>query len=351
MHTIFITGCSGYVGSLLVDHLSKREDVSLIVGLDKEPLPKIIQENKKLHFLQKNTADDWEGEVARYNPDIVIHTAWQIRELYGKKDTQNMWNINGSHQVFDFAFNSASVKKLMHFGSVASYGAFATNDIGYRITEKTALRKTKYLYAEEKRVSEAMLEDMYQKHIQHSDLPQVYVLRPASITGPYGRLRTKFSLQSVLQGTVNDSFVSRTISKVMSFMPVTRTWVRQFVHEDDVIGAIEHLTCESNNAQYEVYNLCPEGEVVTGKQMGEILNKKIVYIHPEIIRIVFFFAWHVTRGLVPTPRGSYKTYSYPIVVDGSKITREYGYEYKYQTREAYTTSKGQYSSIKDIKDK
>lgn len=343
MQTIFITGCSGYVGALLTDHLSKREDVDLIVGLDKEPLPKLIQENKKLHFIQKNTSSDWEDEVERYKPSIIIHTAWQIRELYGERDQQNTWNINGSHQVFDFAFSQSSVKKIIHFGSVASYGALATNSADYKITEKTALRKSSYLYAEEKRVSEVMLTDLYKKHTKdNSGVTSVIVVRPTSITGPHGRKRSNFSLQNVLSSKANDNLFSKTISKLMSFMPITQTWVRQFVHEDDVVAIVEKMSFTDIEVKYSVFNISAPGEPITGVKMSDIVHKKAIHINPEIIRIIFFIAWHISRGKIPTPKGSWKAYSYPIVVDGTKVSTTLGYSYIYSSEEALTLDKGQY---------
>jgi nucleoside-diphosphate-sugar epimerase len=346
MHTVFITGCSGYIGALLVDRLSKRQDVDLIVGLDKEPLPKLIQENKKLHFIQGNTDGDWEMEVARYKPDIVIHCAWQIRELYGASDIQTRWNINGTHQVFDFVFGSGSVRKCIHFGSVASYGAFRNNRPEFVFTEESPLRKSSYKYAEEKRISETMLTDLYQKYEDHAkQMPQIFTVRPASITGPYGKKRTKFSLQSILSGTVRDGIVSRFIARALSFTPVSSGWARQFVHEDDVCGAVEHLAFESFSTSKDVFNLCPSGEYIDGATMASILGKKPVSLPAFLYNIIFWLAWNLTRGRVPTPRGSYKTYAYPIVVDGTKITREYGYIYKYDTRQSFTTKEGLYSDV------
>ncbi len=346
MHTVFITGCSGYVGALLVDQLSKREDVDLIVGLDKAPLPALIQENKKLHFIQGNTDGDWEMEVARYKPDIVIHTAWQIREMYGQKDLQRRWNLNGTHQVFDFVFESGSVRKFIHFGSVASYGAFRNNRPEFVFSEDSELRKSSYSYAEEKRLSENMLEDMYQKYEDHnSHLPKIFTLRPASITGPYGKKRTKFSLQSVLGGTVKEGIIAKLIAKFMSFTPISSGWARQFVHEDDVCGAVEHLAFENFTAEKDVFNLCPPGQYIDGQTMASLLEKKAIRLPAIFYKISFFLAWHLTRGRIPTPRGSYKTYVYPIVVDGSKLTREYGYNYIYDTRVAFTTKEGLYSKI------
>ena len=102
-HTVLITGAAGYVGAMLVEQFAKRPDIERIIGIDKEPLPDNFRNEPKLVYLHLNTADDWEDKARAYRPDIVIHTAWQIREMYGKKSLQWKWNVEGSDKVFDFA--------------------------------------------------------------------------------------------------------------------------------------------------------------------------------------------------------------------------------------------------------
>ena len=43
---IFITGGSGYVGAMLLEALSKREDVSEIFTIDLEPLPVFVKDRQ-----------------------------------------------------------------------------------------------------------------------------------------------------------------------------------------------------------------------------------------------------------------------------------------------------------------
>lgn len=155
-------------------------------------------------------------------------------------------------------------------------------------------------------------------------------------------MRTRFGLQSALSGRLKGSFVYKLVNSLVFFVPATRNWLRQFVHEDDVNDIVEKLAFEQVVGEYEAYNLAPPGPTVRSGDMGEAVGKKVVIIHPYLIRVAFFFMWHVTRGKIPTSKGSWRGYSYPIAVDGSKVTRELGHEYRYNSIDAFTKLTGRY---------
>ncbi len=342
-HTLLITGAAGYVGGMLVRKFAERDDVERIIGLDKEPLPEFIADVEKLEYLEMNTADHWREAVDRFQPDIVIHTAWQIREIYGNRALSWCWNIDGSDNVFDYALEEPNVKRLIYFSTVASYGAFPDNSLEHRYTEDEPFRQTDYLYAEEKRIAEEHLYAKYElKGGERPDL-SIALLRPAAITGPRGRfMRIRFGLQAALSGQLKDSFAYRLVSAMTSFVPVTPKWLRQFIHEDDVVGIVERLAFGQPAGKYEVFNICPPGPVVLGPDMAKAVGKKLLVVQPWMVRIPFFFFWHLTRGKIPTARGSWKGYSYPIAVDGSKVTKKLGYEYQHQGFDAFYYTDGAY---------
>jgi len=341
-HTILITGAAGYIGAMLVEKFTKRADVARIVGIDKEAIPDNFRKEPKLVYLRLNTADDWEEQARAYHPNIVVHAAWQIREMYGAQDVEWKWNIGGSDRVFDFSFGEPGIERLIYFSTVASYGSYPSNSVEHRYTEDEPFRKTEYRYAEEKRIAEGHLKEKYEKNNKRIS---VAVVRPAAITGPRGRfMRIRFGLQASLSGALRGqgSFLYELISLWVSWVPVTPKWLRQYIHEDDVVNIVERLAFGEKVDGYEVFNICPPGPVVRGPDMARAVGKRMLPIYPWMVRLAFFWVWHLTRGRIPTSPGSWKGYSYPIAVDGSKVTRVLGYRYRYSGPDAFQYTDGEY---------
>lgn len=341
--TIFITGGAGYVGEMLCDQFNKRDDVSQIIALDKEPQGDWTKEFSKVTYIRHNMADDgWQELVAKYEPDTVIHTAWQIRAMYGDSKEQWRWNVEGSDKVFDFAIATNSVKKLIYFSTASSYSARNDNRFEHLFTEDEGFRDDDYIYAHEKKVTEDNLKAKYEA-AGRSDL-SVVVVRPAAITGPRGRyMRIRFGLQSALQGNLKGSPVYKIVTMLTAFVPATKGWVRQFIHEDDVNDLVHYFTFNDAPSKYEVYNITPVSEPVYAPDMANAVGKRILPIQPWMARIAFFFFWHATRGKVPTCPGSWRFYSYPIVMSGEKLATVYTCQFS--SKDAFQYTDGRYETF------
>ncbi len=346
MHTIVITGAAGYVGAMLCQRFAERPDVARVIGIDKEEMPTFLSIIPKLTWITANLSDgSWQERAREQMPTLVVHTAWQIREMYGKKKTQWKWNVEGSDAVFDFAFATPGIEKLIHFSTASSYGAYTSNTLAHYFTEEEGFRDEEYLYAVEKKVAEEHLKKRFEAAQRRDSKVKVRIVRPAAITGPRGRfMRVRFGLQSALSGQLKGSFIHRLVSLLVSWVPATPLWCRQFIHEDDVVNIIELLAFTEKEDTYQVFNITPPGDPVLAPEMAAAVGKRILPIQPWMARIAFFFFWHVTRGRIPTSRGGWRFYSYPIVMDGTKLTREYGYEYQYLSGDAFRYTNGTYES-------
>lgn len=341
--TIFIVGGAGYVGEMLCEQMGKRDDVRAIIALDKEPQSDYSKQLPKVTYIQHNMADDgWQEQVAKYEPDSVVHTAWQIRAMYGEKDEQWRWNVEGSGKIFDFALTQPSVKKLVYFSTASSYSARNDNRFEHLFTEDEGFRDDDYIYAHEKKVVDDNLRTRFEQAKKEGNtIPQITVVRPAAITGPRGRyMRIRFGLQSALQGNLSKSFTDRLVTTMTSFVPATKGWVRQFIHEDDVNDLVTKFVFEDMPWEYEVFNITPEGEPVYAPDMADAVGKKILPIQPWMARTAFFCLWHATRGKIPTCPGSWRFYSYPVVMSGKKLAGVY--QCKYSSKDAFRYTDGRY---------
>ncbi len=344
--TIIITGGAGYVGEILCDKFSRRADVFRIIVIDRSPQTDFLKQLSKVTYLEEDLADNtWQEKVALFEPDTIVHAAWQIRALYGLEKEQWRSNVEGSNSVFDFAFSYPSVTQLIHFSTAASYGAYPQNSLTHFFTEAEGLRDDEYIYAKEKKAVEDSLALHYEKALAADErTPQITIIRPAAITGPRGRfLRTRFGLQSALRGDLHETALDKIVSLLTAFFPVTTGWVRQFIHEDDIAGLVEQFIFNENSWSYEVFNGTPTGRPVSSKLMAQAVGKHRLFLFPWMIQIAFAFFWHVTKGKIPTCPHSWRFYAYPILLSGDKLASLY--RCQYDSLAAITYSNGHYETF------
>jgi len=325
---ILITGAAGYVGAMLCDQFSACPDVKEIIAIDKEEMPELLDGNKKIHWITSElSSGGWQKEAILKEPEVVIHCAWQIKELYGEKEEQRKLNKGGTENVFDFVFKNYFVKKLIHFSSISSYGAFDNNTKEKFFMEGDILREDEYLYGIEKKEAET---DLARRYSESDRSKKIFIVRPATIRGPRACEIKKEGLLHMISGDA------------LPFLPVADDdWGRQYIHEDDMTDIVGILAFNNVPGRYEVFNLAPS-DLILAKDFSEIYKKKKIHVPSFIIRIIFFFVWHVTQGKISTGKGAWKYFSYPIFADGTKVVKFLKYPYNYSSKEVLTENIGRY---------
>jgi nucleoside-diphosphate-sugar epimerase len=327
---VLITGAAGYIGMMLIERLSRCDSIDAIHGVDLKPEPAPSRRCAKLRWIRADVGEDgWVSQVAGQAIDVVIHCAYQIRELYGgNKKRQEHWNIDGARKVFEFALASPSVRRVVHLSTVSAYGALPENSSDRLFTEESPLSEDVFLYGVQKKRVENLLWHLFRRLRPAAD---IVVLRLASVSGPRGRFGlNRYGLVSTIAGR-------------FPFLVCGRPdWGRQYLHEDDLIEVLSMIVHSPPATGYQVFNLSPP-DFLDATSIGRLFDKRVVPLPPLLLRALFGLLWHGTRGAVTTPAGAWKFLSYPIRVDGSRFQRTYGYEYRYSSLQALMAREGRYA--------
>jgi len=247
MTTIAITGAGGLVGRALVAALrSDPGEVTRIVGLDvRLPDTPASPDGPELALHAMDVRDPALGGLLE-GVDALVHLAFQfdpIRDL----DEMRSINVDGTRAVLEAA-RTAGVARLIYLSSVLAYDPSAPHggdpsaphggDPTERLlTETSPLRESGgFAYASHKREVEAWLWPWHAS----GDGPALTVLRSAAVLGPG------------VQNFVTRAFEQPVIPALPDAPPL------QFVHVDDVVGAIVHaLRTPLDGA----FNVAPDGGI------------------------------------------------------------------------------------------
>jgi nucleoside-diphosphate-sugar epimerase len=305
MTTIAVTGVGGLLGRALVARL--REDpraVTRILGLDlRVPGDLAVagperteQEGALAPELELRGIDVRDAALVGIleGVDVVVHLAFQmdpIRDL----ELMRSINIDGTMNVLAAA-RAAGVARVVYLSSVVAYGAHADNDLP--LTETSPLRGTPgFTYAEHKREVEELL------WLWHAagDGPAVTVLRSAAVFGP---------------GVQN--FLTRVLElPVLPELPDAPPL--QFVHVDDVVGAIVHAIDVGLDG---AYNVAPDGWLDYGRVLALAGRRTVAIDHARMRDLVV--RMHRT-GLGELEPGVVELFRHPWVLANDRL-RATGWE-------------------------
>ena len=298
---ILVTGATGYIGERLVEALREKEWVERIVGLDIRESP---LRHPKLRFLARDIREPLDDLFETERIDTVAHLAFVVPPIH---DTRLMEDINkgGLRNTLE-ASARAGVRQILHTSSTTAYGFHPDND--NPLTEESPLRGNDDLtYSKNKRENEEIIREFRSAH------PEIIIsnLRPCFVIGPrwINPLATHMSSKLVM-------------------LPC-KTAPTQFVHQDDLVNVMVLMLDRKIDGNY---NVAGKG-TITFQEMVKRLGNIAVPIPGSILKPLNDLAWFLRITNAPSP--GMQMLIHPWLASSEKLTRDTGYEFLYDSREAF----------------
>jgi UDP-glucose 4-epimerase len=300
-----ITGGAGYIGTRLVDLLSRREDTEKIVICDLAP-PAAYRPKTEFERVDVRDRDGVRQVLERSGADALIHLAFILNPSH---DEQFMYDVdvNGAHNVLDAAA-AAGTSQVLVASSSTAYGAFPDNPVP--LTEEDPVRGVPgFPYARHKTESDRLCQLWAAAHPDRV----MTIVRPCIVFGP-----------SV------DNYIVRLWTKV----PFTADAGHldspiQFVHEDDVVEAMSALLLGRHAG---AFNVAGDG-TMTLRECSEIIGTPIRRMPLRAFRGLARSMW-ATR-LSEAPPGQIEFALHPWLVSSEKLKQTTGWSPRYTTRETF----------------
>jgi len=225
---ILVTGGCGYVGSVLVHKLLKKN--AHVVVYDTQWFGNYLEKNNKLEFIRDDIRNIDKYNLAKF--DKIVHLANIANDPGVELNPSLSWEVNvlASHQIMD-KINNSSVDQIVYASSGSVYGVKEEENV----TEELSLVPIS-IYNKTKMVSEKVL-------MSFKDKFKVHCIRPATVCGISPRMR--------LDVSVNMLTFQALKNKVMTIHGGQQ--VRPNIHISDLTNAIIHFL-ENQNIESGVYN-------------------------------------------------------------------------------------------------
>jgi UDP-glucose 4-epimerase len=301
-----ITGGSGYIGSRLVDMLSRRDDTESIVICDLAPPRGGYRPGTEFERVDVRDRDAVRAVLERVRPDALVHLAFILNPSH---DEQFMYDVdvNGTHNVLEAA-GAAGTGQVLVTTSAVAYGAFPDNPVP--LTEDDPVRGVAgFSYARDKTESDRLCQ------LWAANYPDrvMTIVRPSIVFGPNV-----------------DNYLVRLWTKVPFTADVgTLDNPIQFAHEDDVVEAIAGLLLGRHGG---AFNVAGDAEM-TLRECAEVIDSPIRRMPLRVYRGLAKVMWALRQS--EAPPGQIDFALYPWTVSTEKLRRTTGWSPRHTSRETF----------------
>jgi UDP-glucose 4-epimerase len=300
-----ITGGSGYIGSRLVDLLSRREDTERIVICDLAP-PAVYRPKTEFERVDVRDREGVRAVLERARPDALVHLAFILNPSHDEHFMYDV-DVNGTHNVLEAAA-AAGTGHVLVTSSATAYGAFRDNPVP--LTEDDPVRGVAgFAYARDKTESDRLCQLWAAAHPDRA----MTIVRPCIVFGPNA-----------------DNYLVRLWTK-QPFAPDPGTLDNQiqFVHEDDVVEAIAALLLGRHAG---AFNVAGDG-LMTQRECAEVIGSPIRKMPMRAYRAMARVMW--SAHLSEAPPGQIDFAVHPWIVSSEKLKQTTGWSPRHTSRETF----------------
>lgn len=302
-----ITGGAGYIGSRLAETLGRRDETDLLVIADVRP-PRVI--GPKSVYVRADVRDRAaiRALLERERIDTIVHLAFILNPI---RDEARMYDIdvNGTQAVLQAA-SEAGIRQVLVTSSTTAYGAFPDNP--RPIAEDHPVRGVPdFSYARDKTESDRLCQ------LWAADHPDrvMTIVRPCIVFGPNV-----------------DNYLSRIWERGPEMPIFDGVDGRvQFVHEDDVVAAIDGLLeARAGGA----FNVTGDG-TMTWRETAELVGLKVKERRFGLQYRLVKALWTLRVPRVEAPAGNLHFIRHPWVASNQKLKAAIEWQPRYTSRETF----------------
>ena len=304
MKRVLITGLSSYWGCRLAQALESFAEIEAIVGVDSRDPTRELERTEFVRVSNQHSLIQRIVRAARI--DTVIDARLVVDSITTSRQEAHESNVIGTMNLLAACAGEGSpVRKFIFKSSAHVYGC-AQNDPAFFTESMTRSQPARTAIERDVVEAEASAVDFAAKQTN----VDVTVLRCANVLGP--DVRTSFARM----------FSLPVVPMILGFDPRT-----QFVHEDDVVHALEHAAVHRLPG---VYNVAADGILALSEVIG-LLGKRNVQALPPFATGLFNSPLRALGFGIPDEMLNQLRFGRGI---DNRRYKASGFEYGYTTREA-----------------